>query len=196
MTVAPSHPLSADGASSLARRDRRASNLRAYATREDGSIVDVTLNDLGHDGCGIICALPLREGERMILAVHRRGLISATVRWSHAGRAGLMFIEDRAAPLKPESKPRAHERVSVSAQVILRRLGKLNFPVSIYDLSPVGCKAEVVERPEVGEQVWIKFEAMEALEASVAWVAGSRAGVKFTRPIHQAVFDLLLQRLK
>jgi hypothetical protein len=186
MTAAPSHPLSADGASSLARRDRRATNLRAYATREDGSIVDVTLNDLGYDGCGISCALQLREGERMILAVHRRGLISAAVRWSHAGRAGLMFVEDRPAPRKADSKQRARERVSVSAQVVLRRLGKLNFPVRVYDLSPVGCKAEVVERPEVGEQVRIKFDAMEALEASVAWVAGSRVGVKaaarLTRP--------------
>ena len=77
----------------------------------------------------------------------------------------------------------------------MRRAGKLDFRVHIYDLSPDGCKAEFVDRPEVGEQLWIKFDGMEALEANVRWIVGQKAGVKFARPIHAAVFDLLATRL-
>jgi hypothetical protein len=78
----------------------------------------------------------------------------------------------------------------------MRRAGKLSFRVHVYDLSPDGCKAEFVDRPELHEQLWIKFDGLEALEASVRWLAGSRAGVRFARPLHAAVFDLLAARLR
>jgi len=56
--------------------------------------------------------------------------------------------------------------------VTLRRSGRLNFRVRIYDISPEGCRAEFVERPELHELVWIKFEGMHSLEAVVCWIAG------------------------
>jgi hypothetical protein len=37
---------------------------------------------------------------------------------------------------------------------------------------------------------------MEAIDASVRWIAGSRIGIRFVRPIHPAVFHLLVQRLR
>ena len=191
MTALPVHPF-ADALPQ--RRDRRPANLRAYATREDGSVIDVTLVDLSYDGCGIDCPLPLRPGETMKLAVHRRGMIMATVRWAVGGKAGLQF---EPLPISAKSEdPRRHERIAVEAEISLRRSGKLNFRVRLYDLSPVGCKAEFVERPEIGEQVWIKFDEIEALEAEVCWVAGARAGMRFNRPIQSAVFDLLVQRMR
>ena len=45
------------------------------------------------------------------------------------------------------------------------------------------------------EIVWVKFEGLEALEAMVCWVDGFAAGLEFQRPVHPAVFDVLLQRL-
>jgi hypothetical protein len=92
--------------------------------------------------------------------------------------------------------PRRHDRSSVEAEVSLRRAGKLNFRVRLFDLSPAGCKAEFVERPELYEQLWVKFDGMEAIEAIVCWIAGSKVGMNFTRPIHPAVFALLLERLR
>jgi hypothetical protein len=75
---------------------------------------------------------------------------------------------------KPSPSQRTHERVSVDAEVILRRRGKINFRVRIYDLSPEGCRAEFVERPELDEHVWVRFEGMHSLERTICWIAGSK----------------------
>jgi hypothetical protein len=79
--------------------------------------------------------------------------------------------------------------------VRLRRLGGTSFRVNVFDLSPEGCKVELLEVPREGDQMLIKFESLEILEAEVCWVDGHRGGLQFTRAIHPAVFDLLLARL-
>jgi hypothetical protein len=83
----------------------------------------------------------------------------------------------------------------VSGEVTMRRAGRANFKVHVYDLSPDGCKAEFVDRPGLHEQLWIRFDGIEALEANVRWVAGAKTGLKFSRAIHPAVFDILAARL-
>lgn len=92
--------------------------------------------------------------------------------------------------------PRRHQRVEIEAEVTFRRAGKLNFRVRIYDVSPEGCRAEFVDRPELGERVWIKFDGMHSLEADICWIAGPKTGMRFAQPIHPAVFDSLLARLR
>lgn len=87
------------------------------------------------------------------------------------------------------------DRVALDAEVALRRSGKHNFRVRVFDVSPLGCQIEFVERPGPAEMVWIKFEGLEALAAQVRWTAGFRAGVVFATPIHPAVFELLLGRI-
>ena len=49
----------------------------------------------------------------------------------------------------------------------------------VFDASPDGCKIEFVERPDLGEALWVKFEGMELLEARVRWTEGFTAGVEF-----------------
>ncbi len=78
----------------------------------------------------------------------------------------------------------------------LRRLGQNNYRVRVNDLSPEGCKVDLVERPRVGEHMLIKFDGLEALDAEVCWVDGFVAGLRFQKPIHGSVFDILLERLK
>ena len=46
------------------------------------------------------------------------------------------------------------------------------------------------------ERVWIKFDQLNAIEAMVCWTTGFNVGLEFERPIHQAVFEMLLVRLK
>ena len=91
--------------------------------------------------------------------------------------------------------PRRSSRTAVDAEVILRRPGQLSFRVRVHDVSPTGCKIEFVERPKLDDRVWIKFDGLEALEASVCWVDGFVAGVALEKPIHPAVFDLLVRKL-
>lgn len=199
MTARAAQPFADAAASGLSRRDRRAVTMRASATRGDGTIVDMMLLDLSHDGCGVDSPVPLVPGETVKLAVDGRGLSIATVRWAAGGKAGLEFAAEpgpgeRFNPAAPVE--RRHERIGVDAEVTLRRSGKLNYRVRLHDLTQHGCKAEFVERPEMDELVWIKFDGMEALEARVCWAAGATAGMIFSHPFHPAVFGLLLSRLK
>lgn len=77
----------------------------------------------------------------------------------------------------------------------LRRSGQKTYRANVHDVSREGCKVEFVERPMLDEIVWVKFEGLEALEAMVCWVEGFSVGLEFQRPVHQAVFEVLLQRL-
>lgn len=93
------------------------------------------------------------------------------------------------------SRKRKSPRVSLRAEVQLRRSGKSNYVVTVHDVSPEGCKLEFVERPRLDETVWVKFDKLDAIEASVCWIKGSDAGIEFVRPIYGPVFDVLVSRL-
>lgn len=67
------------------------------------------------------------------------------------------------------------------------------FRVQVFDVSPKGCKVEVIERPSIGERVWIKFDGLEAVEGAVRWTAGHICGVEFARPMHEAVLERLVK---
>ena len=85
--------------------------------------------------------------------------------------------------------------MGLDAELSLRRSGQTNYRANVHDVSQEGCKVEFVERPMLDEIVWVKFEGLEALEARVCWVEGFAAGLELQRPVHPAVFNLLLQRL-
>lgn len=91
--------------------------------------------------------------------------------------------------------PRKSARVGIDAMVKLRRRGHHNFTVQVFDLSREGCKLEFLERPQLDETVWVKFAGLEGLEATVCWVEDNCAGAEFVRPMHSAVFDMLVSRL-
>lgn len=91
---------------------------------------------------------------------------------------------------------RKSARVALAAEVVLRRSGRHNYRVNIYDLSREGCRVDFLERPDLDERVWVKFEGIEGMEATVCWVDDLAAGVEFTRPIYPAVFDLLVKRVQ
>ena len=98
----------------------------------------------------------------------------------------------------PESDPRysrRSDRVAVDAEVALRRAGQQLYRVRVYDASPHGCRLEFVERPQLEERVWIKFDGLSAVEGMVCWTEGFVAGIEFVPAIHPAVFDLLVPRL-
>ena len=176
------------------RSERRPVAMRGYAILEDGTHHPVTMLDLSYEGCGIECPAPLEPGQALKLSVLRRGAIDAVVRWSRDGKAGLAFT-----PPEPEARehwPRRSERVELVADVVLRRIGKSSFRVMVADASPDGCRVQLVERPSEGEHVLVKFDGLEPLEAAVCWIDGFTAGVQFARPMHPAVFDLLIERLK
>jgi hypothetical protein len=96
------------------------------------------------------------------------------------------------SPIVPRKVPRA----TISALVQLRRSGELRYEVHVFDLSQFGCKVEFVERPRIGETVWVKFNGLEALEATVRWLESFHAGLEFIRPINECVLEMLLNRFQ
>lgn len=94
-----------------------------------------------------------------------------------------------------EDVERRSDRIEVNAEVALRRSGQLNYRVRVFDASPLGCKLEFVERPDLEERVWVKFDRLEAIEGVVCWTEGFHAGIEFDKPMHPAVFEMLLPRL-
>jgi len=177
------------------RSERRVVAMRGYIILADGTHHEIKLLDLSYEGCGVEVAANLLVGDRVKLSVLRRGGIDAEVRWVRDGKAGLAFLT------QPEPEPRTFaerksDRITTAAEVTMRRLGSANYRLTVSDLSPHGCKLELVERPAVGERVLTKFEGLETLDAEVCWVDGYTAGLRFERPMHPAVFDLLVERLK
>ncbi len=190
---APTDPGQFAADPTAARRERRPLSLSGFVAGPGGMRAEAKLLDLSYEGCGIETALSLAPGEAVTLTVNRLGVIAAEVCWVREGKAGLAFSAVKAAE-RPRT-PRASQRRPSSAEITIRRIGQANYRVGVRDLSPSGCKIDLIDRPRVGEQMMVKFEGLEILEAEVCWVEDYFAGLKFARAMHPAVFDLLMVRL-
>ena len=194
MTNNPNEPAPQPALATPRRSARRPVSLEGYALRADGASVDISLLDLNYDGCGIATPVELELGEPVKLSVIGRGLIDAEVRWCKDGKAGLVFASVKEAD--QEKISRQTERAKLKPMdVRVRRVGQNAYSVRIFDLSPEGARIEVVERPRVGEQMMVKFDRLEVLQAEVCWIDGFIVGLRFERPLHPAVFDLLIARM-
>jgi hypothetical protein len=176
------------------RRVRRPVTMHGFALREGGQSIDVRLLDLSYEGCGIETAAQLTPGEPLKLSVLRRGAIDCHVRWCADGKAGLVF--DGAAEAERKQLPRKSQRVTLDAEVSLRRIGQNNYRVRLFDASAEGCRVELVERPRIGEQVLIKMPGLETLDAKICWVDEFVAGLSFDKPFHPAVVDRIVERAR
>lgn len=91
---------------------------------------------------------------------------------------------------------REGERVEVHVEVEFRKAGYHKSTMDLQDLSRSGCKVELVERVLPGETVWIKLPGLDSISARVAWSRDWVAGLEFSSPLHPAVFDMLVARLR
>ncbi len=174
------------------RAERRPVAFAAHLVVGGGLTLDVRVLDLSYDGCQVEVPKGVFEGDAVQLSVEGRGVIHATVRWCKDGRAGLKFDYE---PLPREKLDRKADRRTAGMEAQLRRIGHLNYSVTLRDLSPDGCMIDLVERPAIGEVMQVKLPGLGTMEARVRWVDNYIAGLKFDRPMHPAVFDLLLQRV-
>jgi hypothetical protein len=183
------------GAGPETRQPRRQVALNGFGVLDDGTTFAISVVDLSYDGCKVATDLALIPG--LILKVSilgARGAIPAVVRWYREGRAGLKFSpEDEPAAAQT---PRGYERIELTAKLSLRRTGRQQYLAHLFDIAPTGCKVEFIERPRRDESLWVKFDGLDGIEATVRWVDGFYGGLEFVRPIYPAVFDLLLARLR
>jgi len=94
------------------------------------------------------------------------------------------------------TESREAPRRAVAAEVQLKRSGAINYVVQAYDLSEQGCRVEFVERPWIGETVWIKFAKLQPIRSTVRWTGDFTAGVEFERRIDPRVLEWLLSQLQ
>jgi PilZ domain-containing protein len=194
MDRTPTQPTiaSEEGSALPERQERRRVELAGHLVQPDGVVLDVRILDFSYNGCQLTLPRFVIAGDEVKLSVPNRGAIGATVRWCEGGRAGLRFHDE---PQEKEEIERNAERVPAEIEAQLRRVGRLAYSVSLRDVSPEGCKVELVERPAVGEVMHLKLPGLESLEGRARWVEGHVAGLKFKHPLHPAVFAMLLDRL-
>ena len=175
------------------RQERRTVALAGHLVQPNGAVLDVHVLDFSYNGCQVAVPRFVIAGDQVQLSVPNRGAIAATVRWCKGGRAGLRFHDEPVAKAEVE---RSAERMPAAIEAQLRRVGHLAYTVSLRDVSPEGCKVELVERPLVGEVMHLKLPGLETVEARARWVDGYVAGLKFKHPFHPAVFSMMLDRLE
>ena len=194
MDHAPGVPQSAsDDVPGLPEREpRRTVEFPAHLVISGGLVLDVRVLDLSYDGCQVEVPKVVFENDEVQLSVQGRGVIHATVRWCNSGRAGLKFAAE--ADSRDEVDRKGSRRTS-GMEAQLRRIGNLSYRVAIRDISPEGCQIDLVERPAIGEVMQLKLPGLETIAARVRWVDNYVAGLHFERPMHPAVFDLMMQRM-
>ena len=76
-------------------------------------------------------------------------------------------------------------RVPVKAEVRMRRSGQSPYRLVVVDMTASGCRVQFVDRPKLHEQVWLKFDHLEPLPATVCWINGFEAGLELDRPMRR-----------
>jgi hypothetical protein len=94
-----------------------------------------------------------------------------------------------------EERRQCERRATPGSEILFRRIGGFNFQARIDDVSMGGCRVELIENCEQGEDVITRFPELEPIGARVCWSAGTTAGVQFSRAMHPAVFESVLIRL-
>jgi hypothetical protein len=117
----------------------------------------------------------------------------ATARLSETIAAPAAAVETEVEERPGERRRSA--RFSTGSQIHARRIPGVNFEVPLDNVSSGGCKLEMLEDCEEGEDVIARFPDLEPLGGRIRWTMGPTIGLQFTRPIHPAVFGSLLQRL-
>ena len=74
------------------RSERRPVRVTAIASLPDGGEISVRLTDISNEGCKLETDDHLPIGSRITLDLPRLGEITAQVRWSLPGRAGIRFV--------------------------------------------------------------------------------------------------------
>ncbi len=94
----------------------------------------------------------------------------------------------------PCPQGRKAERTQVEMGAGLRQRGASGVTVCIVDLSTHGFRASTHLDLQVGSDVWLKLQGLEALHAKVAWTSAHFVGCAFERPLHPAVLAMVVRK--
>ena len=142
-----------------------------------------------------------RSAERRLLVIRDRARDGARKQVSakvQAYLSGETFPDETANStevLDPKIERRRVNRRTVSSDALVRRVGGFSFEVALKDISPNGCRVEMLEPCEAGDTAITRFPQLEPLGCRICWTQGTTTGMQFATTMHPAVFDMLLGRL-
>ena len=119
--------------------------------------------------------------------------------WSFPSELGTPFltgeltIDDRS---EPQLKGRKSERVAIKLGAGLRQRGGSGVSIQIVDLSVSGFRASTHLNLQPGADVWLRLPGLESYQAKVAWTKGQYIGCAFERPLHPAVLEMIVGRMR
>lgn len=139
------------------------------------------------------------SAERRLLRVTDRARESSDKRLSRKVEAYLKGepMNSSSAASRPcdGEERRQFNRLAITSEVLVRRIGGFNFQVPLKDVSTAGCRVEMLEPCELEDSVIARFPQLEPLGSRVCWTQGTTTGLQFQTSIHPAVLDMLLTRL-
>lgn len=98
---------------------------------------------------------------------------------------------ERDAPLERKAR-----RVELRVDIRVRKPGVGKSSGLLLDISNRGCRVELVERVAPADRILIMLPGLDLVAARVAWQRHWIAGLEFENPLHPAVFEMLVTRLK
>ena len=170
--------------------------MRAHIVERGGRIIDVTITELFANGCIVETPEDLQPDENVQLSILGSAAEQACVASSKDGLAELRFERSDSAGSTRQARP-VLRGCRWLAKFHFRRASQSLLPTSRCSTRRTwGAAASIsISVHWIGERLWVKFDGVDWLEAEVCWIAGPKVGLSFARPIHPAVFNLMVKRL-
>lgn len=111
--------------------------------------------------------------------------------WEH-GQDGKGVAMQTNRHIESEATPWGMPQASASVPASYRR-GILRARVAVSDLTCWSARMDSMEMLKPGTTLWLTLPGLEARYATVTWVQGFTAGLRFDAPLHPAIVDAVLE---
>jgi hypothetical protein len=105
------------------------------------------------------------------------------------------LVFDTVAPAAHSPRGRRADRIHVQLGAGIRQRGAAGVTAQIMDLSTDGFRCTTHLELQVGADVWLRLPGLESTHALVVWVEGPVVGCAFSRALHPAVLEMVVQRV-
>jgi hypothetical protein len=102
-------------------------------------------------------------------------------------------MEDNVTSLEER---RRYQRLSLHSELQIRRVKETTKSTSVHNLCPAGCCVDTAVDLTEGERAWVRLPGLQSIPSTVRWAKEWMAGVSFDRPVHPAVFEMVIRRMR
>lgn len=91
---------------------------------------------------------------------------------------------------------RREPRQSLEVDVDVREPGMAGHRLHLKDITSLGCRISLLDRVKLDSRLFVKFPSLESIPCYVCWCKDFEAGLEFEKPLHPAVLEHLIAKLK